>query len=97
MPERDYVAEALNEAPATEAARPAPPPRLKPIDLQELFALDIKPREMVLDPVIPEKGLVMIYAARGTGKTHVANSIAYAVATGGKFLRWQAPKARRVR
>jgi hypothetical protein len=27
---------------------------------------------MVLDPTIPEKGLVMLYAARGTGKTHVA-------------------------
>jgi putative DNA primase/helicase len=100
MPDRDFVVEALNQAlnkvPVTEATLPAPPPRLKPIDLQELFALDIKPREMVLDPILPEKGLVMIYAARGTGKTHFANSIAYAVATGGKFLRWQAPKARRV-
>lgn len=73
-----------------------PPLRFKPIDLQDLFALDIKPREMVLDPIIPEKGLVMTYAARGTGKTHVADSIAYAVAIGGKFLRWQAPKRRRV-
>src|SRR5215472_7241242 len=26
---------------------------------------------MVLGPVIPEKGLVMLYAARGTGKTFV--------------------------
>jgi putative DNA primase/helicase len=92
MPERDYVAEALN----TGVSETAVSARLKPIDLQELFALDIKPREMVLDSIIPEKGLVMAYAARGTGKTHFANSIAYAVATGGKFLRWQAPKPRRV-
>jgi putative DNA primase/helicase len=71
-------------------------PRLRPLALPALFALDIKPRGTVLDPIIPEKGLVMLYAARGTGKTHVALGIAYAVATGGSFLKWQAPKPRRV-
>jgi len=71
-------------------------PRLRPLALPQLFALDVKPRGMVLDPIIPEKGLVMLYAARGTGKTHVALGIAYAVATGGSFLRWRAPKPRRV-
>ena len=51
---------------------------------------------MILDPIIPEKGLAMLYASRGTGKTHVALGIAFAVATGSKFLRWNAPKPRRV-
>jgi putative DNA primase/helicase len=51
---------------------------------------------MILNPIIPEKGLAMLYASRGTGKTHVALGIAYAVATGTKFLRWNAPKPRRV-
>jgi putative DNA primase/helicase len=51
---------------------------------------------MVLGPIIPEKGLTMLYAPRGTGKTLVANAIAYAVSTGAKFLKWEAPKARRV-
>ena len=51
---------------------------------------------MVLDPVIPEKGLALLYAMRGTGKTHVALGIAHAVATGGGFLNWRAPRARRV-
>ena len=71
-------------------------PRLRPVALPKLFALDIKARGMVLDPIIPEKGLVMLYAARGTGKTHVALGIAYAVASGGSFLKWRAPKPRRV-
>jgi putative DNA primase/helicase len=98
---RDYVGDALGERPPIESATPAasapaPSARLKPIDLQALFDLDIKPREMVLDPIIPEKGLAMIYAARGTGKTHVANAIAHAVSTGGTFLKWKAPKPRRV-
>jgi putative DNA primase/helicase len=70
--------------------------RLRPLDLKRFLALSIKPREMLLDPILPEKGLAMLYAARGTGKTHVALGIVFAVATGAKFLRWQAPKPRRV-
>jgi putative DNA primase/helicase len=70
--------------------------RLRPIDITDLIALDIPPRGMVLDPIIPEKGLAMLYGARGVGKTRVAHGIGYAVATGSSFLRWQAPKPRRV-
>lgn len=70
--------------------------RLQPHTLSEFLKLEIKPREMLLDPIIPEKGLAMIYASRGTGKTHIALGIAYAVATGTKFLRWTAPRPRRV-
>ena len=70
--------------------------RLRPLNLEQLLALDIKPRGMVLDPIIPDKGLVMLYATRGTGKTHVALGIAHAAATGSSFLRWQAPAPRRV-
>ena len=80
-------------------AIPAPdsdPPRLRLLDLAELFALDIKPRGMVLDPIIPERGLAMLYAMRGIGKTHVALGIAHAVASGTSFLAWRAPKPRRV-
>ena len=51
---------------------------------------------MLLDPILPEKGLAMLYASRGTGKTHVALGIGFAVATGTKFLKWTAPKPRRV-
>jgi putative DNA primase/helicase len=71
-------------------------PRLEPLELEELFALDIKPRGMVLDPIIPEKGLAMLYGTRGTGKTFVALGIAYAAATGGTFFNWRAPRPRRV-
>jgi putative DNA primase/helicase len=70
--------------------------RLRPKDVQEFLGLRIKPREMILDPIIPEKGLAMLYAARGTGKTLVALGIGFAAATGTKFLKWPAPKPRRV-
>jgi putative DNA primase/helicase len=70
--------------------------RLRPLDLNQFLALTIKPREMILEPIIPEKGLVMLYAARGTGKTLFALGIGFAAATGTKFLKWSAPKPRRV-
>jgi putative DNA primase/helicase len=70
--------------------------KLQPLDLVDFCNLKIKAREMVLGPIIPEKGLVMCFASRGTGKTHVALGIGFAVATGGKFLKWSAPKPRKV-
>ncbi|MCH9051911.1 MAG: AAA family ATPase, partial [Proteobacteria bacterium] len=41
-------------------------------------------------------GLVMLHAMRGVGKTYMALGMAYAVATGGAFLKWKAPTPRRV-
>jgi hypothetical protein len=38
----------------------------------------------------------MVHAWRGVGKTRFAHSLGYAIATGGKFLNWQAPKPRSV-
>jgi putative DNA primase/helicase len=51
---------------------------------------------MLLDPLLPEKGLAMLHASRGTGKTHLALGMAYAVASGGPILRWKAAEPRRV-
>lgn len=66
------------------------------INLHELLTRDIPPREHVLAPILPTQGLAMMYAPRGVGKTQVALGIAYAVASGGRFLQWSAPTARRV-
>src|SRR5690349_1292714 len=38
----------------------------------------------------------MIHAWRGIGKTHMGLGIGFAVASGGDFLGWSAPRARRV-
>jgi hypothetical protein len=71
-------------------------PRVTAIDHESFLAMDIQPRAMMLAPWLPMQGLAMIYAPRGTGKTRMAHGIAYAVATGAGFLRWTAPKPRRV-
>ena len=70
--------------------------RFRTVTLQELKDMAIPKREMVLSPVMPAKGLAMIYAARGVGKTQIGIGVSYAVATGGSFLRWHAPQPRRV-
>lgn len=69
---------------------------LVPITLSELLAKDIKPRENILDPWLPEAGLTMIYAERGVGKTHVALEIMMAIAYGAAFLTFKAKKSRKV-
>jgi putative DNA primase/helicase len=93
VPER--AAKLVNDAPPANA-HSSQPARLRPLKLTEFLSLEIKPREMLLDPILPEKGLVMLYAARGTGKTLVALGIGFAVASGTKFLKWTASKPRRV-
>src|SRR5262249_17496608 len=65
-------------------------------DIFEFMNADFPPREHMLAPWLPVQGLAMCYAPRGGCKTHLAGGVAWAVATGGKFWRWEATKARRV-
>jgi hypothetical protein len=72
------------------------PRRIRVVSIGEFLSLEIKLRGMVLSPIIPTQGLVMLYSFRGVGKTFVAIGMAYAAACGGTFLKWKAPQARRV-
>lgn len=71
-------------------------PPLAPINIKNFLARDFPPREQLLSPWLPAKGLSMVFAPRGVGKTHFALAVAYAVASGSGFLKWAAPKPRRV-
>ena len=62
----------------------------------EFTEMKLRPREFILDPILRSRSLAMLSAFRGVGKTHVAMGIAHAVATGGRFLTWNAPTARHV-
>ena len=73
--------------------RPVPFP---PMTLREFLGTEFPLREMLLAPWLPKQGLAMVFAPRGVGKTHFALGVAYAVASGGSFLNWIAPKARKV-
>jgi hypothetical protein len=74
----------------------ATPGGLIPIALDELFGREFPPRAFVLSNLLSERGLAMVYAWRGLGKTWFALGLGHAVASGGKFLRWKAERPRRV-
>lgn len=70
--------------------------RLRVVTIDEFLTMKLPEREMILSPFLPSQGLCLLYAKRGVGKTHVAIGIAYAVAVGGHFLKWEATKPRKV-
>ena len=69
---------------------------LAALDLYDLSEHQFKERELLLKPWLHSQDLTMIHAGRGIGKTHLAIAIMYAVATGGKFAGWVAPKPTKV-
>lgn len=88
---RDYAtARAVDDV-----VHPLTPP-LQPIGLGNFLRRDFPPREQLLAPWLPAKGLSMVFAPRGVGKTHFALAVAYAVASGTRFLKWTAPQPRKV-
>ncbi len=60
------------------------------LNLEELLNKEITPRHNLLSPWLPSQGLCMIYSKTGLGKSWLALEIAYAVASGGRFLNWEA-------
>lgn len=84
------IKEAIEQAESEEL------PTLFSVDLTSFLAMELPPRELILSPWLPKAGLCMIHAFRGIGKTHVSLGIAYAVAKGGNFFNWEAPKPRNV-
>ena len=66
------------------------------VTLSELLAMDLPPRENILNPWLPKGGLCMVYAKRGIGKTYFALEVAMAVAYGGEFLSFKAIKPAKV-
>ena len=69
---------------------------LKAINVYELLQFEFKAHEYISEPWLTRQSLNMIFGYRGVGKTHISLGIAYAVASGGKILQWQAPKPRGV-
>jgi AAA domain-containing protein/Homeodomain-like domain-containing protein len=61
-----------------------------------LMDMELPPRSMLMSPWLPERGLAMVYAPRGIGKTFFALEVAMCVATGTPFLGWEAENAQKV-
>jgi putative DNA primase/helicase len=71
-------------------------PHLNAISARDFLARDIPPRQMILNPILPECGIVMLHGVRGAGKTHFALAIGVAAASGQSFLRWKGNMPRKV-
>ena len=87
------VVEQVLAAPEPRAQTTGQP--LTIVSLRQLLELDIPQRGHVLYPIIPEQGLTMLFAERGTGKTFVGFHLAYAVASGGSVFGWKSDRPRR--
>jgi len=77
---------------------PLPNTSLKALSISNILSMKVPPREMILNPIIPDQGLIMVHAPRGIGKTHVSLMIAYTVATGSHMFqgRWTSPNPNKV-
>ena len=69
---------------------------LNVIDIKTFLKHEFPQRETLLSPWLPEQGLCMVYAPRGVCKTCFSLGVAYAVASGGTFLQWEAESPRGV-
>jgi hypothetical protein len=74
----------------------APPGAFRVVTAHELLGMSLPPRETILAPWLPTKGTAMVYGPRGIGKTHFTLGCAFAIATGGTFLRFKADAPHRV-
>ena len=85
---REHLLRAVEDAfkQARGLARP------RSIEVRDLLNLTLPPREWILEHFIQEKDIAMIYARRGVGKTYAAQAIAWAVVTGGAWLRFEVKK-----
>lgn len=73
-----------------------PKPNLVTMPLGRLLDTPMPPRQPLLSPWLREQESALVWAAPGVGKTMLTLSIALAVAGGGSFLGWSAPRPRRV-
>jgi len=73
-----------------------PRPRVVSLEIGELLSRSFPLQEPLLGPWLRRQTLAMVHAWRGVGKTHFALGCAYAVASGGGFLKWRADQPRKV-
>jgi len=71
-------------------------PDIRPLTAAEFLRLELPPRQKIVAPWLPEKGLVMVYSPRGVGKTLLGMTSAYAIAAGASFLGFKVEKPRKV-
>lgn len=75
-----------------ESSIPKRSQKLRVVNVSDFLKMRLPQRELIMNPWLPTQGLTMVYGPRGIGKTHFAMGVGVAVASGGQYLKWQAPK-----
>lgn len=65
---------------------------IKAVSIEDLLQMKIDPPEFFLEPFLTKASLGMIYASSGVGKTLFALNLAFALSSGGHFMKFRAPK-----
>ena len=73
-----------------------PRSKVTALTISDFLTLKLPERSFLLNPIIPQQGLALLYAPRGLGKTYAALSIALAVASGGEVYDWHATSPHQV-
>ncbi len=86
---------------AVDAARKGPPKPEKPlseaaVSLPDFMGTEFPERKWLIGDWLPEEGLALLVAHRGTGKSWIAMSAGLALARGEKFVVWDVPSPERV-
>lgn len=93
--------EYLAENQFIEESLPLPKPSttvkssVKSLSLTEFLSTPFAKKEHYLGPFV-KQGVSLVYAATGVGKTHFCIGVAFAIASGGDFLRWKCEEKARV-
>lgn len=69
---------------------------IKVLDAEELMTAQLPHRDLIMSPWLTEKGLAMVFAPRGVGKTWLGLGIAHAIGSGDWFLKWKGVAPRKV-
>lgn len=69
---------------------------IPPMRFDQIINNAPNPRQNILHPILPEQGWMLIYAESGLGKTLFSLNLAYAIASGGNFLKYIASQPKRV-
>lgn len=95
--DRDDLAEINKRLTETaELIQSAAQEHVPTVNAKELCTMKLEPRTYLIDGLIKDRSMSEIFSWRGLGKTWLALSLGHAVGSGGKFLKWQAPKPSRV-
>ncbi len=92
----DGHAQAAADAARGRAPKPEKPLADAAVSLPDFMATEFPERKFLIGDWLPEEGLALVYAYRGTGKSWIAMSASLALARGEKFVVWDTPNPERV-